>query len=250
MQPLGPTAAVAPALLLLVLLLARPSRTLNMTLLPLFCLSALLTSIRYTTGSTPDDYGRASLQFTLVLRAIDAFLLTQPSFEFACTRINEQRVPPAWTLRRLGWAAKFATTMRGAGWNWNVVAKDPSPAATNTTSRREYLRRRVGKLILTYLALDVASSYMQSRPYFHRVVPLSNLSRAESVLNMLAACASAALAMNTAYQVLCVICVGSCIWRPDECVDLFGSLASASTLAGFWGRTWSAHVTPLSLDPV
>ena len=68
LKPLGPVQGLLPPLLLLSLYLARPSRTLNLTILPLYIYYSLYTSPFYTTGSTPDDYGRASLNFTLVLK--------------------------------------------------------------------------------------------------------------------------------------------------------------------------------------
>ncbi|GAA5907515.1 wax synthase family protein [Sporobolomyces salmoneus] len=236
LEPLGLISAVSPPLLLLTLLLSHPSRFLKSTILPLFIFSAIFTSLRYTTGSAADDYARASLSFTFVLRAIDAFLLSKPSFELAFKRSKEEEVPTPWSMKRLGWALKWITTMRGAGWEWQVIPKDSG--GQNSLSRQQYLRRRLAKLCLTYLALDVTSTYMQSRPYFRRAVPLSSLPPTESIFNMLAACAAAALALNTAYQLVCIVCVASHIWHPDECVDLFGSLRDAKSLAGFWGKTW------------
>ncbi|GAA5985742.1 hypothetical protein JCM5350_007476 [Sporobolomyces pararoseus] len=240
LEPLGPIGGLLPPLILISLLLSPSSRLLNLSLLPLFIFSALFTSLWYTTGSAPDDYGRASLQFTLVLRAIDAFLLSTPSFELVFKRSKADRIPRAWTWKRLGWAMKWIMSMRGAGWEWHTIAKTfrVGGDAKITTTRRQYLGRRCKKLILTYLALDATSTYMQSRPYFQRAVSFSNLSRTESLVNSIAACASAALALNTSYQVLCLACVASRTWRPEECIDLFGSWRDAKSLAGFWGKTW------------
>ncbi|GAA5960846.1 hypothetical protein JCM3765_000839 [Sporobolomyces pararoseus] len=238
---LGPVQGLISPLILISLLLSPPSRLLNSTLLPLFIFSALFTSLWYTTGSAPDDYGRASLQFTLVLRAIDAFLLSTPSFELAFKRSKKDQVLEPWTLKRLGWTVKWIATMRGAGWVWQIVPEKSSAGGGNAKTkmtRWQYLRSRFKKLSLTYLTLDATSTYMQSRPYFHRAVSFSNLSRTESLVNSIAACASAALALNTSYQILCLVCVSSRLWAPEECIDLFGDWRDSKSLAGFWGKTW------------
>ncbi|GAA6019114.1 hypothetical protein JCM11491_002852 [Sporobolomyces phaffii] len=221
LQPLGAVPALLPPVLLVALLVSRPHRWLNLTVLPVFVAYSVYTALYYTMGAAPDDYGRASLQFTLVLRAIDAFLLATPSFDVAFKRHPGTPTSPPWTWKRLAYAIKFATTLRGAGWEWQVV-KTRGP----TTSRTAFLQRRLAKALLMYLALDVTSTYMQSRPYFHRVVPLAALSRSEHLANMLAACASAGLALNTVYQLVCIVCVASRAWAPDECIDLFGSVLS------------------------
>ncbi|GAA5873917.1 hypothetical protein JCM16303_002629 [Sporobolomyces ruberrimus] len=239
LAPLGAAGGLLPPTLFLVLLLSPPSRFLNLSVLPLFCLYSIYSCVFYTSGSATDDYGRASLQFTLVLRAIDAFLLSQPSFELAFKRSKRNPVPRPWTWKRLGWAIKFATTLRGAGWEWQVVPKTSQPSSAGTkTSRWRFIQRRLGKFVVLYLGLDCISTYMQSRPYFHRTASFATLSAGERLLNVLAAGASAGLAINTLYQIVCILCVASQAWDPEECIDLFGSFRHAKNLRGFWGKTW------------
>ncbi|GAA5933463.1 wax synthase family protein [Sporobolomyces koalae] len=235
LEPLGPGTALLPTVLLLTLLVAPPSRTLNRTALPAFACLCLYTSLVYTTGSAADDYGRASFNLTLVLRAFDIFVLARPSFPIVFRRSPNAPVPPSGSLARLGWAVKLAASLRGAGWVWQVI---PGAIGQVELSRSRFLWHRVRKFALLYLALDVVSSYMQSQPYFHRRVPLAALSTFEHLVNMLAASASAALAINTLYQVVCIACVASQAWEPNECIDLFGSWTESSSLGGFWGRTW------------
>lgn len=234
LEPLGPIQGLVPPLLFLSLFLSPPSRILNMTILPLYTYYSLYTSLFYTTGSTPDDYGRASLNFTLVLKAIDAFLLSKPSFELAFKKRKDDPIPTPWSLKRLGWSIKVMTSLRGAGWEWQVAQK----FGGSDLSRTRMIKRRIKRSVLLYLSLDVVSTYMQSRPYFHRLASLVSLSRSEQVINMISACAAAGLAINITYQILCIFCVASHIWEPRECPDLFGSVKDAKSLRGFWGRTW------------
>lgn len=234
LKPSGPVQGLLPPLLLLSLYLARPSRILNLTILPLYIYYSLYTSLFYTTGSTPDDYGRASLNFTLVLKAIDTFLLSKPSFELAFKKRKDDPIPQPWSLRRLGWALKVMTSLRGAGWDWQVVKK----LGGSDLSRTRLIKRRFKRAILLYLSLDIISTYMQTRPYFHRLAPLSSLSKGEQIINTISACAAAGLAINITYQILCVVCLASQIWDSNECPDLFGSFKDAKNLRGFWGKTW------------
>ncbi|GAA5920470.1 hypothetical protein JCM1841_003498 [Sporobolomyces salmonicolor] len=220
---------------MLVLFLAQPSRSLNLTLLPLFIASALYTALAYTTGSPPDDYGRASLNFSLCLIALDRFLLASPNFEAVFCKSAAEPVPPAWSWRRLGWALKMTTSMRGAGWSWQVRGV---PTGGADISRGRFVRSRLLRTALLYVVMDAVSTYMQSRPYFHRQVSLANLSFVERQINMLSACAAGALAIAILHSALSAVCVASSAWSPSECPDLFGPLSAASSLRGFWSKTW------------
>ncbi|GAA5975248.1 hypothetical protein JCM21900_001875, partial [Sporobolomyces salmonicolor] len=208
---------------------------LNLTFLPLFIASALYTALAYTTGSPPDDYGRASLNFSLCLIALDRFLLASPNFEAVFCKSAAEPVPPAWSWRRLGWALKMTTSMRGAGWSWQVRGV---PTGGADISRRQFVRSRLLRMALLYVVMDAVSTYMQSRPYFHRQVSLASLSFVERQINMLSACAAGALAIAILHSALSAVCVASSAWSPSECPDLFGPLSAASSLRGFWSKTW------------
>ncbi|GAA5899376.1 hypothetical protein JCM5296_002279 [Sporobolomyces johnsonii] len=236
LQSLGAAPALVAPSCLLVLFLAQPSRILNLTLLPLFLASALYTSLAYTTGSPPDDYGRASLNFSLCLIALDRFVVASPNFEVVFHKSAAEPTPPAWSWRRLGWALKMMMSMRGAGWSWQVSGV---PTGGADLSRGRFVRSRLLRTAMLYIVMDAVSTYMQSLPYFHRQVSLASLSFVERQINMLSACAAGALAIAMLHSALSALCVASGAWSPGECPDLFGPLSAASSLRGFWSKTWS-----------
>ncbi|GAA5871918.1 hypothetical protein JCM1840_004744 [Sporobolomyces johnsonii] len=249
LQSLGAAPALVAPSCLLVLFLAQPSRTLNLTLLPLFLASALYTSLAYTTGSPPDDYGRASLNFSLCLIALDRFVVASPNFEVVFRKSAAEPIPPAWSWRRLGWALKMMMSMRGAGWTWQVSGV---PTGGANLSRGRFVRSRLLRTAMLYVVMDAVSTYMQSRPYFHRQVSLASLSFVERQINMLSACAAGALAIAMLHSALSALCVASGAWSPSECPDLFGPLSAASSLRGFWSKTWSVFdpFIPLAAPPL
>ncbi|GAA6060129.1 hypothetical protein JCM10212_001426 [Sporobolomyces blumeae] len=233
---LGPAIGALGPALLLALYLSRPSRSLNLTVLPLFLATALYTSLAYTTGSAADDYGRATLNFVLALKAVEAFLLTRPSFEVAFRKTATGSIPEPWSLARLGWAIKVMTSLRGAGWSWQV--RGVPPTRSPPPSRSTFVKSRLARVVYLYLSMDAVSTYMQTRPYFHRQVALVELSFVERVVNMASACLAGGLAMTILHNAVSAICVATTWWGPEECPDMIGDWKQATSLSGFWGKVW------------
>ncbi|PSR90443.1 hypothetical protein BD289DRAFT_505143 [Coniella lustricola] len=89
---------------------------------------------------------------------------------------------------RLAWSLDLVMSFRGTGWNWCVpviphFAKPEKPLSNSLvdlssiprctrqgycryTSKREWLRLRLGPMLLMYLALDALSTLMMKDPYF------------------------------------------------------------------------------------
>ena len=162
LRPLVPPLYPAlPTLILLSLSSSPPSRLLTLALLPPLLWSALWVPLAYQTGNVGGDFGLGSQGIIYTLTWLDRFVLTR-DYERVFLRVGEESVPKAWSRGRLGYAAKLCTSMRGAGWNWEVRNTPPSPREGHW----EYVRSRLGRTAGLYLAVDLLSTYQQQQPYF------------------------------------------------------------------------------------
>lgn len=237
--PLPPIFAALPTIILVVLCASPPSRLLTLTLLPPLLWSALWVPLAYTTGNVGGDFGLGSQGIFYALTWLDRFVLTR-DYERVYLRAGESAVPPPWTLARLGYAAKLCMSMRGAGWKWEARNTPPAPGV----GRWVFVRSRLGRAAALYLAVDALSTYQQRQPYFHRQIQLGALSFEDILLNGASAALIGGAAIALLYNLLVVSCVSSGIWTPAECPDLFGPVSQATTLGGFWGRTWCVSFVP------
>lgn len=246
--PLPVLKALLPAVFLLIALVLPPHPFRSYVFLPSIALLSLQTPLRYTTGSPGGDFGLGTgiyLLFLALDRLENGTEMLRDGYE-----AGEHEPIPVETFERIGYAFKLVrplprrtapvlmvvgqcASMRGAGWNWRVKG-----TPIETSSRGSFILDRVLRVSFAYLAIDSLSTYCRSTLYFTQQVPLGDVKGLDLVLHLLAAGSLGAAAITLLYHSVCLLGVLTFVYSPAECPLLFGSLASASTLRSFWGKTW------------
>lgn len=228
--------ALLPMLCLVVALNQPPSSTATrrgLYFLPIIAASALVPPLMLTTSDVAGDFGFASAMFYLLLTSFDRLLFSNAP-KSMCRLHQKVAVKDMGRGESLWWSVGLITTMRGSGWTW----RSRNTPASSTLSRPLFLAHRMLRATLCYLIVDVASRYVERRPYFRQLVRLDQVDLSERFVNQVAVCVVGAAVLSLEYDIISAAGVAVRLWSIEECPDLFGAISHATSVRGFWNKTW------------
>jgi hypothetical protein len=82
-----------------------------------------------------------------------------------------ERVPPPWTMEKLWWSSALFWSFRGIGWNFTCQLPPTSLSTpySHTSTRRQYLSKRLRYYLIAILAQDISRTFMNlssAHPFF------------------------------------------------------------------------------------
>jgi hypothetical protein len=208
-------------------------------------LSIILTYLPLTLHPISTDpaaaYGAATL-WVITLRGLTLHVfhgvpeatLFRPSVEPAGAALSYG------LLQKAGWALSLLTSVRGVGWN-----NGPVLPARRSISKRRFLVHAATMLVVLYLLLDLARTWMLQQPYCQYGLDEAGFrfpSQQQSLLKRLGDLAangvSGAAYMAMQYHIFSIIAVGMLGQPMDGWVPLFGDLWECDGVATLWGKVW------------
>lgn len=151
-------------------------------------------------------------------------------------------VIPTTIVGRLWYGIKLSQNMRGGGWSFQIENLPPIPL-DQQRSRPRFLLSQFKQLFLSYLLLDLSSTYQRRQPYFllHPYPhSLSSLPLSKQIPFILSSALIAYSILSLLYAGTCIICAGTLLWSVEECPPLFGGGTRGKTfgVGVFWGNVW------------
>ncbi|KIY70124.1 hypothetical protein CYLTODRAFT_392592 [Cylindrobasidium torrendii FP15055 ss-10] len=201
-----------------------------------------LKAVAATTGRADQDYMMGAAVSELWLTAVHLLLCVTPIRDYKHEDDSEQ-TPDGW-LARLYWCACVKFSQRGIGWNYEVnnVPKRP------TSTRRAFLLTQAVQLLLYFLLMDACRVALDAFPVLRthtgdwEVAMLSSTLTVRVIRALICGCVVMS-SIKLQYLILSIGSVAAHINEPKDWPDVFGSWSNATTLAGFWGKTWHKIIT-------
>src|SRR6266550_2400454 len=136
---------------------------------------------------------------------------------------------------RLKWALNLCFSQRCVGWNnepTHALPPPPSPSMTRTAYLNQEIRALVRDLVIYDAYIMYAKRIPSSAAGGHSIAEQEIYWRAITVLVI---GLGGSIAIGIPHRVYCILCVYFGIYKPQECVPLFGDFRDAYTLQRFWG---------------
>jgi len=176
--------------------------------------------------------GLASRVSAVVMFASTYILLSEPQKELRI--VGDKRDISSRPYReRLWWAWKLWGNPRGIGWTHEP--KRGIPPKPQGMSRRGFVLRQFGWLVVTLLLLDINGLVNRVNPYYSTPVPQITGYQWLWRLYMLGFGFNVILMMTIEYQVVSIICILLGFTQVEDWPPFFGSVSEAYTLGRYWG---------------
>ena len=183
---------------------------------------------------SPFDYFYAPSVASLLFQASSHILTIDIQREL----LFKGQKSPAYCLplvERLKWALNLLSSPRCIGWNNEPPHAFPPPPPPSMT-RSAYLNQEIRALVRDLVIFDAYIMYAKRIPSAaaggHSIAEQEIYWRAITVLVM---GVGASAMIGLPHRVYCILCVSFGVYKPHECVPLFGDFRDAYTLQRFWG---------------
>ncbi len=206
---------------------------------PLFMVPIVLGVLHYYRSAlpanpTPFNYTYASTVIAQLFQASGHILIIDVQREL----FTKGQKWPAYRLpleERLKWALNLCFSQRCVGWNnepTHALPPPPSPSMTRTAYLNQEIRALVRDLVIYDAYIMYAKRIPSSAAGGHSIAEQEIYWRAITVLVI---GLGGSIAIGIPHRVYCILCVYFGIYKPQECVPLFGDFRDAYTLQRFWG---------------
>ncbi|KAJ7732656.1 membrane bound O-acyl transferase family-domain-containing protein [Mycena metata] len=191
-------------------------------------------------------YLTSTLWFGYLLVASDYILLTDVQRDLhqvpdtadpRSTRVTIRNIEYASLKTRIKWALQLFVSPRGVGWAHEPRAALPAGAPPNTP-RMKFILGQTAWLVLAFLRFDLMNLHARWNPAFYTRVGMVAAGWTWRLVGTAGFGMGAAAGLSTAHYALSIVFVALHLSTPQDWPPLFGSLADATTVRAFWGRTW------------
>ncbi|KAE9395795.1 hypothetical protein BT96DRAFT_825753 [Gymnopus androsaceus JB14] len=197
----------------------------------------LLQGIGIRTGDTWLDYSNGSTLGGDIFKTLYLLFLVDPVLDWRHRSDGETKIVDRPRWQRIYWCLCASFTLRGVGWNYQVPGV-PSPSRMNQSL---FLCCTVGRVVSSYLLLDIVQCSMQAIPFFSEPLPnatVRSYSYLHQVLYMVLCFAVPYGALRFHYYLAALGAVIFGYSSQEDWPDFFGSWFDAYSVRNLWGKTW------------